>query len=126
VKEVRLFGDAFDECNEWNSAWHFLSKLAERKCSSLRFLFTSRPAQYIRNAVDSLHIPSIDLTCSETNEDIRKYVVESLASDPRFLRVSSEGKCLVEDSLISRARGMYVIPPRARQSYLMCQTGFAG
>jgi hypothetical protein len=49
----------------------------------------------------------VDLTCPEINLDIRTFVIEQL-DDPRFARISVDGKELVKESLINRAGGMYV------------------
>jgi hypothetical protein len=107
LPEVRLFGDAFDECTDWNNLWHFSSQLAKARTASLHFLFTSRPERHIRDAVNSLDIPTVDLTCPEMNLDIETFVIEQL-DDPRFARISVEGKELVKESLVSRAGGMCV------------------
>jgi hypothetical protein len=106
---VRLFGDAFDECTEWNNLWYFLSQLAKAGTSSLHFLFTSRPERHIHDAVSSLGIPTVDLACPEMNADIKTFVIEQL-EDPRFARIPVDGKELVKGSLISRAGGMCVFP----------------
>jgi hypothetical protein len=107
MKEVRLLGDAFDECVAWNDLWHLLSRISRRKCSSLRFLFTSRPESSIREAVHTLDIPTIDLSSyEEIDADITSFVDENLQSNPRFSRISDEGKTLIRDSLISRADRM--------------------
>ena len=106
VDEVRLFGDAFDECMDWNNLWYFSSQLAKARTPSLHFLFTSRPERHIRDAVNSLNIPTVDLTCPEMNEDIKTLVIEQLDDDSRFARVPVNGKELVKESLISRAGGM--------------------
>jgi hypothetical protein len=108
VEEARLFGDAFDECMNWNDLWHFLSTIAESQCPGLRFMFTSRPEGYIRDAVGSLGIPSVDLNCDGINRDIEAYVAESLKRDVRFVRTPQGGKDLILESLISRANGMCV------------------
>jgi hypothetical protein len=107
LPEVRLFGDAFDECKDWNNLWHFSSQLAKARSTSLHFLFTSRPERHIREAVNSLCIPTVDLTCPEMNRDIQTFVIEQL-DDPQFARISVDGKELVKESLIHRAGGMYV------------------
>jgi ankyrin repeat protein len=109
LHEVRLFGDAFDECTDWNNLWHFSSQLAKARSTALHFLFTSRPERHIRDAVNSLDIPTVDLTCPEMNLDIKNFVIEKL-DDPRFTRISVDGKELVKESLISRAGGMCVPP----------------
>ena len=109
LPEVRLFGDAFDECTDWNNLWHFSSSLVKARIPSLHFLFTSRPERHIRDAVNSLGIPSVDLTCPEMDLDIKSFVIEQL-DDPRFSRISVDGKELVKNSLISRAGGMCVSP----------------
>jgi hypothetical protein len=107
LNEVRLFGDAFDECADWNNLWYFSSQLAKARSPSLHFLFTSRPERHIRDAVNSLDIPTVDLTCPEMNLDIRTFVIEQL-QDPQFARISVDGKELVKENLISRAGGMCV------------------
>jgi hypothetical protein len=59
-KEVRILGDAFDECTQWNVLWKFLTRMANSQCPSLRLLFTSRPEREIENAVNALGIPNLD------------------------------------------------------------------
>jgi hypothetical protein len=39
LNEVWLFGEAFDECVDWNDLWHFLSITVGSKCRGLRFMF---------------------------------------------------------------------------------------
>jgi hypothetical protein len=108
VDETWLFGDAFDECVTWNDLWHFLSTTAKSRCPGLRLMFTSRPEGYIRDAVESLNIPSLDLDCDGINRDIVAYISESLTNDVRFVRTPQEGKDLIRESLVIRAGGMYV------------------
>jgi hypothetical protein len=109
LPEVRLFGDGFDECSQWNSLWHFLSKVSRGRCPSLRFLFASRPEQYIRDAVNTLNISTIDLTlCDEMNKDIVKYVSEVLEDNPRFSKIPIKGRELTYKTLVREADGMYV------------------
>jgi hypothetical protein len=109
LKEVRLFGDGFDECSQWNSLWHFLRKISGDQCPSLWLIFASRPESYIRDAVNSLNIQSIDLAfCDEMDDDIRKYVREALEDNPRFAKIPTEGRELVYKTLVRRADGMYV------------------
>jgi hypothetical protein len=106
LEEVRLFGDGFDECSEWNALWTFLSKVWKAQCPSLRFLFTSRPERNIRDAVNSLGIPSVDLIRSETTGDIERYVMEELDENPRFTRIPVEGRELIRGTLTKKAQGM--------------------
>jgi hypothetical protein len=108
LNEVWLFGEAFDECIDWNDLWHFLSTTVKSQCPALRFMFTSRPEGYIRDAVGSLGISSLDLDCDGINRDIEAYISESLTRDFRFVRTPQAGKALIQESLISRAAGMYV------------------
>jgi hypothetical protein len=104
---VLLLGDAFDECSQWNQLCHFITALVKSNCESLRFLFTSRPEQYIGDSVGSLHIPSVDLvTCEGITRDIQSFVQENVWNSHRFYRISEEGKYMIEDSLTSRAGGM--------------------
>jgi hypothetical protein len=79
---------------DWNNLWHFSSQLAKASIPSLHFLFTSRPEHHIRDAVNSLSIPTLDLTCPKMNDDIKTFVVEQL-DDLQFARVSVDGKELV-------------------------------
>jgi hypothetical protein len=106
LEEVRLFGDGFDECSEWNALWTFLSKVRKSQCRSLRFLFTSRPEHDIRDAVNSLSIASVDLTRSETTGDIERYVMEQLEENPRFTHIPVEGRNLIKETLTTKAQGM--------------------
>jgi hypothetical protein len=109
LEEVRLFGDGFDECSQWNSLWHFISKVSGNHCPTLRFIFASRPEQYIRDAVSALNIPTIDLTlCDEMNRDIVKYISEVLECNPRFAKISIEGRKLIYETLVRKADGMCV------------------
>jgi hypothetical protein len=106
LNEVRLFGDAFDECSEWNALWTLRSKVWKSQCHSLRFLFTSRPERDIRDAVNSLGIASVDLVRSETTGDIERYVMEELEENPRFIRIPIEGRKLIRETLATKAQGM--------------------
>jgi hypothetical protein len=109
LPEVRLFGDGFDECSQWNSLWYFLSKVSGDHCPTLRFIFASRPEQYIRDAVNTLIIPTIDLTlCDEMNNDIIKYVSEVLEDNPQFAKIPVKGRELTYQTLAREADGMYV------------------
>jgi hypothetical protein len=109
LEEVRLFGDGFDECSQWNSLWHFISQVSGDRCPSLRFIFASRPERYIRDAVNALNIQSIDLgLCDEMNDDIIKYVSEALEDNPRFARIPMDGRELIYKTLVHKADGMYV------------------
>jgi hypothetical protein len=110
LDEVRGFGDAFDECTDWNDLWYFLSTTVKSRCSGFRFLFTGRPEMHILEAANSLDIPSVDLDCDGINKDIGVFVSDSLAKDIRFARTLEEGKALIRHSLISRADGMYAPP----------------
>jgi hypothetical protein len=108
LDEVWLFGDAFDECTDWNDLWHFLSTTTESRCQGLRFSFTSRLEGYIRDALGSLGVASVDMNCDGVNKDIEDFVSGSLSRDIRFTRTPQEGKAMVRESLIHRANGMYV------------------
>jgi hypothetical protein len=106
VDEVRLYGDAFDECADWNDMWYFLSTTVKSQCPGLHFLLTGRPEVHIQEAANSLDIPSVDLDCEGINKDIELFISDSLERDIRFARMLEEGKTLIHDSLISRANGM--------------------
>jgi hypothetical protein len=110
--EVRLLGDAFDECVEWNKLSTFLCNVTDRNCPNLRLLFTSRQEQHIQDLVESLDIPSVGLLRQEMDDDIGTYVSQTLQNDRRFIRISSEGKNLITESLVSRANRMYVHMPQ--------------
>jgi hypothetical protein len=108
LKEVRLLGDAFDECTEWRKLWVFLSEAVRKKCPSLHILFTSRPERVIEEDVKSLEIPSFDLRSSGIDRDIESFVLDVLANDSRYRGIPEEGKGIIRETLIGRANGMYV------------------
>jgi hypothetical protein len=107
IEEVRLFGDGFDECNEWNHLGHFVSEVAQKAIPSLRFLFTSRPERRIRDLINSLNIPTVDLAGDAINVDIVTFVTEALDINPRLAQFPVDAKELVKESLTTRAGGMY-------------------
>jgi hypothetical protein len=107
LDRAHLLGDAFDECTQWNALWKFLSRVAKSRSPSLHFLFTSRPSQHIQDASSSLVIPSLDLMCPDMDQDIAKFVSETLESDIRFTRIPEKGKVLIYKSIASRSKGMY-------------------
>jgi hypothetical protein len=76
-KEVRMLGDAFDECTQWNVLWKFLTRMVKSECPSLRLLFTSRPEREIEDTVNSLGIPSLDLR-TVMDGDIKQLLMETL------------------------------------------------
>jgi hypothetical protein len=107
-KEVRILGDAFDECKQWNTLWKFLTRMAESRCSSLRLLFTSRLERDIEDTVNSLGIRNLDLR-TVMDGDIEQFVTETLKRSARpVCHLPDEAKDLIKESLISRAGGMYV------------------
>jgi hypothetical protein len=110
LDEVRLFGDAFDECTDWNNLWYLLSTTVKSRCPGLRFLFTGRPEVHIQEAVNALHIPSVDLDCKGIDTDIEVFVSDSLEREICFAHISEVGKILIRMSLISQANGMCVPP----------------
>jgi hypothetical protein len=108
-KEVRIVGDAFDRCPEWNKLWKILSKLVQSQHASLRLLFMSRREQYIEDAVRTMNIPSVDLRCQQVDKDIAKYVSDVLRDDSKFSRVTVELKDSIRERLTTLASGRYVI-----------------
>jgi hypothetical protein len=105
-KEIRMLGDAFDECTQWNVLWKFLTKMAKSECPSLRLLFTSRPEREIEDTVNSLGIPSLDLRMV-MDGDIEQFIKETLESSPRAIcHLPEKAKDLIRESLVRRAGGM--------------------
>jgi hypothetical protein len=105
-KEVRMLGDAFDECTQWNVLWKFLTKMARSQCPSLRLLFTSRPERQIEDAANALGIPSLDLR-TVMNGDIKQFIMETLENSARpVCRLPQKAKNLIRESLVRRAGGM--------------------
>jgi hypothetical protein len=106
-KEVRILGDAFDECKQWNALWKFLTRMAESKCTSLRLLFTSRPERAIEDTVNALGIPNLDLR-TVMDGDIERFVTDTLKRSARpVCRLPEKAKDLIRESLVGRAGGMY-------------------
>ena len=115
-KEVRMLGDAFDECTQWNVLWKFLTRIAKSECPSLRLLFTSRPEREIEDVVNGLGIPSLDLR-TVMDGDIEQFITETLENSPKAIcRLPEKAKDLIRKSLVCRAGGMYV----TRLSFSLC------
>jgi hypothetical protein len=108
-REVRMLGDAFDECTQWNVLWKFLTQVVRARCPSLHLLFTSRPEREIEDAVNALGIPGLDLM-TVMDGDIERFVMETLESSARPVsRLPEKAKDLIRESLIGRAGGMYAV-----------------
>jgi hypothetical protein len=115
-EEVRMLGDAFDECTQWNVLWKFLTKMAKSECPSLRLLFTSRPERQIEDVVNSLGIPSLDLR-TVMDGDIQQFIMETLENSARpICRLPEKAKDLIQENVTSRAGGMY----EAHLSFSIC------
>jgi hypothetical protein len=107
LDEVHLLGDAFDECSQWNLLWPCTSKLVTAKCPSLHFLFTSRPEQHIRDVVNSLGLPELDLRASwGIDWDIRSFITQSLEINPYLFQLPAHAKNFICKSLTERANRM--------------------
>jgi hypothetical protein len=104
-REIRIVGDGFDQCPEWNRLWKILTRLVQSQHASLRLLFTSRKELYIEDAARTLRIPSVDLRCQQVDNDIAKYVSDVLRDDSRFARVTAEMKDLIRERLTALASG---------------------
>jgi ankyrin repeat domain-containing protein 50 len=108
LDEVHLLGDALDECSQWNLLWQFSSKLVTAKCRSLHFLFTSRPEQHIRDSVNSLSIPELDLRkTSEMDCDIESFIGHSLEINSYLSQLPVQAKDFICQNLTERANRMY-------------------
>jgi hypothetical protein len=106
-EEVRILGDAFDECTQWNVLWKFLTRMVKSECPSLRLLFTSRPKREIEDAVNTLGIPSHDLR-TVMDGDIKQFIMETLENSAQpICRLPEKAKNLIRESLVCRAGGMY-------------------
>jgi hypothetical protein len=105
-KEVRILGDAFDECTQWNVLWRFLTRMVKSQCPSLRLLFTSRPEREIEDAVNALTIPTLDLRTA-MDGDIEQFITETLESSARSVsHLPENAKDLIRQHLVRRAGGM--------------------
>ncbi|GIZ40936.1 hypothetical protein CKM354_000425600 [Cercospora kikuchii] len=108
--EVFLFLDALDECREEYDIRHRLFKWLEsvlHEAGPVKLLATSREIPDIEKAMTKLHATSMPIATDPVNEDIRRYTMSQLEEDRRLSRLDGNMKQLIEDSITSKADGMF-------------------
>jgi hypothetical protein len=99
---VRLVGEGFDECIEWGDLSKVVSTLLSGHCPTLQFIFTSRPEGNIADALNTLNIPSVNV---KSPEDVKMHLKHVVHTDPRFTRISHDGKTLIWEKLGEMSEG---------------------
>jgi hypothetical protein len=108
TKEIYLVIDALDECSisSRDKLLKFIQTLAD--CKQLRLFLTSRREPDIADGLAMNDLLTIDLTESLVDPDIKIYVRNRLENDKHFHKLGSEGKDLIEKTLLEGADGGYV------------------
>jgi ankyrin repeat domain-containing protein 50 len=105
TKEIYLVIDALDECpiSNRNRLLKFIQMLA--KCKQLRLFLTSRMEHDIEVGLDEMDLLTVDLTESLVGSDLAIYIRNRLADDTNLNKWGSEGKDLIEKTLLEGANG---------------------
>lgn len=105
---VTICIDALDECPEEADArsrtllgLEGLSKTVK----NVKFFMTSRLMSDIRESTSSIDALSVPVRVKETDRDIRIYVEETLAQQPRLRTLEPRTQDLIKDSITSQAGG---------------------
>lgn len=109
---VSVVLDALDESPDDNretrdTLFTMLERLVQG-CTHVKILATSREVRDIREFSEMLQFESISIADAVVDTDIRKYVATRLAHDRKFSRIEPMATKLIEDTISSRADGMYV------------------
>ncbi|KAK3616053.1 hypothetical protein LTR56_026217 [Elasticomyces elasticus] len=102
--------DALDESPENGETRQTVLERVERltqTASNIKILATSRELRDVRESVETLGAEPISVATSAVDADIRKYVATQLSRDRRFARLDVKTTGLIEESISSRADGMY-------------------
>ncbi|KAI9686777.1 MAG: hypothetical protein M1822_002837 [Bathelium mastoideum] len=108
--EVFLVLDALDESPEDGDIRQAMLERVEsltQSASNLKILATSRELRDVRESMETVKAEPISVATSAVDEDIRKYVATQLSRDRRFSRLNSKTTTLIEETISSRADGMF-------------------
>ncbi|KAI9654916.1 MAG: hypothetical protein M1821_005669 [Bathelium mastoideum] len=108
--EVFLVLDALDESPEDGDIRQAMLERVEsltQSASNLKILATSRELRDVRESMETVKAEPISVATSAVDEDIRKYVATQLSRDRRFSRLNSRTTTLIEETISSRADGMF-------------------
>jgi hypothetical protein len=96
--------DGLDEAFEREDLCELLVSLAGQKSSLVRLLVTSRPEPDIRRHFEDMNI--ISAQCEAADNDIDHYIVDRIASNARFRKMSDGLRRHVHHALREGAQGM--------------------
>ncbi|CUS10694.1 unnamed protein product, partial [Tuber aestivum] len=109
-KKTFIILDALDEFPKETrgSVLSWLSELtADHNAESLSILVTSRSEADIVKSLEPLTTYAISLQSKVIDADIRAYIQNSLDGKDGFKKFTKEIRCEIEDTLVSRAQGMF-------------------
>ncbi|WPG99074.1 Hypothetical protein R9X50_00187900 [Acrodontium crateriforme] len=108
--ELFVVLDALDECPENdNGRAHMLTWLIKltQEASQVKILATSRELPDIRASMMLMGAISISVATHSVHADIRKYLATQLSRDHRLLRLQQTTKELIEETICTKADGMF-------------------
>jgi NACHT domain len=117
LESVTIVLDALDESSEVTSLLAFLHDLTLKDCENVKWLVTSRRKQEIEDSFLSTEMTIVPLENAFVDADIRHYVGECLAQDPRLSTKPDRIKQQIEVVLTEKARGMLVKPSLRQRVY---------
>ena len=100
--------DALDECTDREYFITFIRELVHSQQQSLRIMITSRREKDIEEQLDSIAKYNINIQSAIVDEDIRVYVRDRMATDPKLTKWPDSVQEDIIVVLTEKADGMYV------------------
>nr|POF13639.1 vegetative incompatibility protein het-e-1 [Quercus suber] len=107
---VFLMLDALDESPEESDIRHDMLDRVEalsQNAANLKIFATSRDYRDVRDWIQAIKARSISIAASAVNVDIQRYISTQLSRDRRFARLDSQTTALIQQTISSKADGMY-------------------
>ena len=107
-----LILDALDECSDLEDLLEFFELASQWDNPRLHILVTSRRVRDIEESIESLITKRVSIEGALVSADIHRLIQDRLQKDPKLKKWPEKTRTEIEDALMTRADGMYVISSR--------------
>ena len=104
--------DALDECTDREDLLKFVCDLGDTKLKGLCIMTTSRREREIQEQLGLMADYNINIQSAVVDEDIRIYVQDRLATDPKLKKWPESVRDEITNVMMEKANGMYVYAVR--------------